>query len=56
MFSTGRKVDNQRFTKKMEQKLKREQRKLSRSYEQAKKDNRDLKKSKNYQKQRMKVA
>ena len=56
ILSTGRKVDNQRFTKKMEQKLKREQRKLSRRYEQAKKDNRDLKKSKNYQKQRMKVA
>ncbi len=56
ILSTGRKVDNQRFTKKMEQKLKREQRNLSRRYEQAKKDNRDLKKSKNYQKQRMKVA
>ena len=56
ILSTGRKVDNQRFTKKMEQKLKREQRKSSRRYEQAKKDNRDLKKSKNYQKQRMKVA
>ena len=56
VLSDGRKVDNQRFTKKMEQKLKREQRKLSRRYEQAKKDGRDLRECMNYQKQRMKVA
>ena len=56
ILSDGRKVDNQRFTTKMEQKLKREQRKLSRRYEQAKKDNRDVRECKNYQKQRMKVA
>ena len=34
ILSNGRKVDNQRFTAKMEQKLKREQRKLSRRYAQ----------------------
>ena len=56
ILSDGRKVDNQRFTKKMEQKLKREQRKLSRRYEQAKKDGRDLRECMNYQKQRRKVA
>ncbi|WP_148113843.1 IS200/IS605 family element RNA-guided endonuclease TnpB, partial [Candidatus Kurthia intestinigallinarum] len=56
ILSTGRKVDNQRFTAKMEQKLKREQRKLSRRYEQAKKDGRDLRECMNYQKQRRKVA
>ncbi|RUS50861.1 transposase, partial [Kurthia sp. 3B1D] len=56
ILSDGRKVDNQRFTTKMEQKLKREQRKLSRRYEQAKKDKRDLRECMNYQKQRRKVA
>ncbi|WP_145973631.1 hypothetical protein [Phytobacter massiliensis] len=40
----------------MEQKLKREQRKLSRRYEQAKKEGRDLRDCMNYQKQRRKVA
>ncbi|RUS57570.1 transposase [Kurthia sp. 3B1D] len=56
ILSTGRKVDNQRFTKKMEQKLKREQRKLSRRYEQAKKEGRNLRACMNYQKQRRRVA
>ena len=56
VLSDGRKVDNQRFTAKMEQKLKREQRKLSRRYEQAKKECRDLRECMNYQKQRRKVA
>lgn len=56
ILSTGRKVDNQRFTKKMEQKLKRAQRTLSRRYEQAKKDKRDLRDCMNYQKQRRYVA
>lgn len=56
IFSNGRKVDNQRFTKKMEKKLKREQRKLSRRYEQAKKEGRDLRECMNYQKQRRRVA
>ncbi|MFD2867684.1 transposase [Kurthia sp. 3B1D] len=56
MLSDGRKVDNQRFTVKMEKQLKREQRKLSRRYEQAKKENRVLRDCMNYQKQRRKVA
>ena len=56
ILSDGRKVDNQRFTAKMEQKLKREQRKLSRRYEQAKKEGRDLRACMNYQKQRRRVA
>ena len=56
ILSNGRKVDNQRFTAKMEQKLKREQRKLSRRYEQAKKEGRNLRECMNYQKQRCKVA
>ncbi|RUS53740.1 transposase [Kurthia sp. 3B1D] len=56
ILSNGRRVDNQRFTKKMEQKLKREQRKLSRRYEQAKKEGRNLRACMNYQKQRRKVA
>ena len=56
IFSDGRKVDNQRFATEMEKKLAREKRKLSRRYEQAKKDNKDLRDCKNYQKQRKKVA
>ena len=56
ILSDGRKVDNQRFTAKRAKKLAREQRKLSRRYEQAKKDKRDLRDSMNYQKQRRKVA
>lgn len=56
VLSTGKKRDNHRFTSKMEKKLKREQRKLSRRYMQAKKDGKDLLEARNYQKQRMKVA
>lgn len=56
ILSDGQKMDNGRFTTKMEQKLKREQRKLSRRYEQAKKDRKPLYEAKNYQKQKVKVA
>lgn len=56
ILSTGVKIDNHRFTSKMEDSLKREQRKLSRRYEQAKKDGKELTNAKNYQKQRLKVA
>ncbi|WP_144460788.1 IS200/IS605 family element RNA-guided endonuclease TnpB [Siminovitchia fortis] len=56
VFSDGRKVDNHRFTAKMEKKLKREQRKLSRRALLAKKKGIDLLEAKNYQKQRRKVA
>ncbi|WP_099301965.1 IS200/IS605 family element RNA-guided endonuclease TnpB [Bacillus sp. Marseille-P3800] len=50
------KYDNQRFTKKQETKLKREQRKLSRRMLQAKKYGKKLIDCMNYQKQRVKVA
>ena len=56
ILSDGRKVDNQRFTAKMAKNLARAQRKLSRRYEQAKKDNQVLRDCMNYQKQRRKVA
>ena len=56
ILSNGRRVDNQRFTAKMEKKLKREQRKLSRRYKQAKKEGRNLRECMNYQKQRRRVA
>lgn len=56
VFSDGRKVDNHRFTSKMEQKLKREQRKLSRRALQAKQNGLKLPEAKNYQKQKRKVA
>lgn len=56
ILSDGQKIDNNKFTSKMEKKLKREQRKLSRRYEQAKKDGKKLEDAKNYQKQKIKVA
>lgn len=54
--SDGTVVDAPRYLKKSEKKLKKEQRKLSRMYESAEKDNRKLSESKNYQKQRQKLA
>ncbi|WP_368653809.1 IS200/IS605 family element RNA-guided endonuclease TnpB [Ornithinibacillus sp. 4-3] len=56
IFSDGRKMDNHKFTSKMEKKLKREQRKLSRRALQAKKNGMNLLDAKNYQKQKRKVA
>ncbi|SFE81414.1 IS200/IS605 family element RNA-guided endonuclease TnpB [Alteribacillus iranensis] len=56
VFSDGRKKDNHRFTAKMEKKLKREQRKLSRRAHLAKKNGIHLSEAKNYQKQKKKVA
>ncbi len=56
IFSDGRKIDNHRFTSKMEKKLKREQRKLSKRALHAKKNGIDLLDAKNYQKQKKKVA
>lgn len=56
ILSNGQKVDNKRFTKKMEQKLKREQRKLSRRALLAKQRGIKLHEAKNYQKQKKKVA
>lgn len=56
IFSTGEKIQNLKFRQKLEDKLKREQRKLSKRFLIAKKENTKLSESKNYQKQRIKVA
>lgn len=56
ILSDGRKIDNNKFTSKMEKKLKREQRKLSRRALLAKKRDINLFEAKNYQKQKEKVA
>lgn len=56
ILSGGQKIDNNKFTSKMEKKLKREQRKLSRRALLAKKRGINLFKAKNIQKQKHKVA
>ncbi|STX09364.1 transposase, IS605 OrfB family [Kurthia zopfii] len=56
ILSNGQKVDNHRFTLKMAQKLKREQRKLAKRRLVAKEKGIDLFDSMNYQKQKRKVA
>lgn len=56
ILSDGRKIDNNKFTTKMEKKLKREQRKLSRRALNAKNNGVNLLDAKNYQKQKRKVA
>ncbi|NPC93186.1 IS200/IS605 family element transposase accessory protein TnpB [Bacillus sp. WMMC1349] len=56
ILSDGRKIDNNKFTLKMEKKLKREQRKLSRRALNAKNHGIHLLDAKNYQKQKRKVA
>lgn len=56
ILSDGRKIDNHRFTSKMESKLKREQRKLSKRAVVAKQKGINLFEAKNYQKQKCKVA
>ncbi|WP_058306048.1 IS200/IS605 family element RNA-guided endonuclease TnpB [Gracilibacillus massiliensis] len=56
VFSDGHKENNHRFTAKMEAKLKREQRKLSKRALVAKKNGIRLFEAKNYQKQKQKVA
>lgn len=56
IFSDGKKIDNHRFTKKMANKLAREQRKLSKRAEGAKHNGIKLSEAKNYQKQKHKVA
>ncbi|MDT2493768.1 IS200/IS605 family element RNA-guided endonuclease TnpB [Enterococcus avium] len=56
ILSSGQKIDNNRFTSKMEKTLKREQRKLSRRALNAKKAGKELFEAKNYQKQKQKVA
>ncbi|MBO1006036.1 transposase, partial [Pseudogracilibacillus auburnensis] len=54
--SDGRKFDNNKFTAKMEKRLRREQRKLSRRAALTKKKGIHLLDAKNYQKQKRKVA
>ena len=54
--SNGNRISNPKHLKKFEVKLAKEQKLLSRKYEQAKKDGRLLSESKNYQKQKLKVA
>lgn len=56
ILSSGKKIDNNKFTAKMEKKLKREQRKLSRRALLAKQKGINLFEAKNYQKQKRKVA
>jgi len=56
VFSDGRKIDNNKFTYKMEKRLQREQRKLSRRALHAKKKGIPLFEARNYQKQKKKVA
>ncbi|MBM6876449.1 RNA-guided endonuclease InsQ/TnpB family protein, partial [Fusobacterium mortiferum] len=56
ILSSGEKIENLKFRKQLEDKLKREQRKLSKRFLVAKKSNRKLSEAKNYQKQRVKVA
>lgn len=56
ILSDGQKIDNNKFTSKMEKKLKREQRKLSRRALLAKQKGVNLFEANNYQKQKRKVA
>lgn len=56
VLSDGTKVANPKFLAKLEQKLAREQKILAKRRDVAKKDNRYLSESSNYQKQRLKVA
>ena len=56
ILSTGEKIENLKFSKQLEAKLKREQRKLSKKFLVAKKSKKKLSEAKNYQKQRTKVA
>ncbi|KGA97855.1 transposase [Alkalihalobacillus alcalophilus ATCC 27647 = CGMCC 1.3604] len=56
VFSDGHKMDNHTFTAKMEKKLRREQRKLSRRALNAKNKGMNLLDAKNYQKQKRRVA
>lgn len=56
ILSDGTVHKNPRFLRSLERKLETEQRKLSRRYEQAKKDGKPLHEAKNYQKQKVNVA
>lgn len=54
--SDGETSENMRFYQRTQQQLAKQQRRLSRRHERAKKENRELRNAKNYQKQRKKVA
>ncbi|OTN88174.1 IS605 OrfB family transposase [Enterococcus sp. 7E2_DIV0204] len=56
VLSNGRRIDNDKFTKEFEQRITREERKLTRRKEIAKAKGTDLSQQKNYQKQKLKVA
>ncbi|OJF97038.1 IS200/IS605 family element RNA-guided endonuclease TnpB [Alkalibacterium sp. 20] len=56
VLSDGTVHHNPRFFRTLEKKLEKEQRKLTRRYEQAKKEGKPLHEAKNYQKQKVKVA
>lgn len=56
ILSNEKKIDNPHFTKNMKEKLRKEQKKLSRRYEEARNHNQRLSECKNYQKQKVKVA
>ena len=56
VLSNGEKIANPKLSQKFERKLAREQRKLARKQEVAKKEQRNLKECKNYQKQKINVA
>lgn len=56
ILANGQKIDNNKFTSKMEKKLKREQRKLSRRALIAKKNGINLFEAENYQRQKRKVT
>ena len=54
--STGQQIDNPRYYRTIQNKLRKKQRKLSRRIRRAKQEHRSLRESRNYQKQRLEVA
>lgn len=56
VLSNGRRIDNDKYTKEFEQRITREERKLTRRKEIAKLKGTDLSQQKNYQKQKLKVV
>lgn len=56
VLSNGRRIDNDKFTKEFEQRITREEKKLTRRKEIAKSRGTELSQQKNYQKQKLKVA
>lgn len=56
VLSNGKRIDNDKYTKEFEQRITREERKMTRRKEIAKSKGTDLSQQKNYQKQKFKVA